>query len=303
LGQQSLTKLDELGLTEQQHQQSAALAGAKQGLFIVSGPKTSGVTTTFYSLLRSHDAFLNSIITLEKQPSAKLQNITQNVFRLSDSGVTTYGKKLQEVVRTDPDIVGVADCEDAEAAKTARKTADDGKLVYVTIEADNVLKALAKWIKMVGDKDRAVASLLGITNQRLLRILCDSCKQAYEPKQELLRKFNIPPEKAKVLYRVGKVVYDKRGKPSPCDDCQETGFLGRTSVFEMIMINKDLRQAIIRAKSLSDISTEFRRAKMLYLQEQALRRVVNGQTSINEMIRVLSPPKEQTVRRKSKQAE
>ena len=203
----------------------------------------------------------------------------------------------------DPDIVGVADCEDAEAAKTARKTADDGKLVYVTIEADNVLKALAKWIKMVGDKDRAVASLLGITNQRLLRILCDSCKQAYEPKQELLRKFNIPPEKAKVLYRVGKVVYDKRGKPSPCDDCQETGFLGRTSVFEMIMINKDLRQAIIRAKSLSDISTEFRRAKMLYLQEQALRRVVNGQTSINEMIRVLSPPKEQTVRRKSKQAE
>ncbi|MGA2093063.1 MAG: ATPase, T2SS/T4P/T4SS family [Sedimentisphaerales bacterium] len=108
-----------MGLTPEQLEQLNNLKSIKPGVFIVSGPKNSGVTTTFYTLLRNYDAFLNSIITLEKQPSGKLPNITQNTFALSDSGVTTYPKKLQSLVRSDPDIIGVADCEDAETAQIA----------------------------------------------------------------------------------------------------------------------------------------------------------------------------------------
>ena len=189
--QQNITKLSDLGLTADQLEQLGTLHGTKKGVFIVSGPKNSGVTTTFYTLLRSHDAFLNGITTLERQPSGKLPNITQNIYVLGDSGITTYGRKLQSMVRMDPDIVGVADCEDVETAQIACGAAEN-KLVYVVIEEENALKALAKWIKLVGDKNKAIEHLLGMCNQRLLRKLCEQCKQAYEPNSDLLHKFNIP---------------------------------------------------------------------------------------------------------------
>jgi len=295
--QQTITKLSEIGLTPDQYEQLNRIRGLKQGLFIITGPKKSGVTTTFYSLLRNHDAFLNSINTLEKQPSTDLPNITQNVFALSDTGTTTFAKKLQSMVRMQPDIVGVADCQDSETAKIACNAAQDGKIVYLILKADNVIQALGKWLKLVEDRNLAAESLLGISSQRLLRKLCDECKQAYEPNKELLRKFSIPPEKAKVFYRPGKVVYSKHGKPTTCENCQGTGFIGRFCVFEIITINNEMRKIIMQSKSLSEINTQFRRAKMLYLQEQALKKIIDGTTSINEMVRILSTSQKQKTKK------
>ena len=286
--QQDITRLAEIGLTPNQYEQLNKIREEKQGLFIITGPKKTGVTTTFYALLRNHDPFIYSINTLERQPFAELPNITQNVFTLSDTGATTYAKKLQAVVRMGPDIVGVADCRDTETAQTACEAAKDGKIVYVTLNADSVIQALGIWIKLVGDRNLATKTLLAISNQRLLRKLCNECKQAYEPNKELLRKFSIPAEKAKVFYRPGKVEVDKHGKPIICENCQGTGFVGRTGVFEIITINDELRKAVRQSKSLSEIATQFRRAKMLYLQEQALRKVISGTTAINEMVRILS---------------
>ena len=291
--QQNINKPADLGMSADQLEQLNVLKNVKRGVFIISGTRKSGVTTTFYTLLKNHDAFLNSITTIERQSSGKLPNITQNLFALSDSGVTTYGRKLQSIIRMDPDIVGVADCEDAETAQIAAAAAIVGKLVYVTLEEENILRAIAKWIKLVGDKNKAIDSLVGLSNQRILRKLCDQCKQAYEPNRDLLRKFNIPADKARVFYKTGKVVYDKRGKPSPCEICQETGYFGRMCIFESIIFNEQLRKAIKEAKSTVDVGTELRRAKMLYLQEQAMLRVIAGTTSINEMVRVLSKQKEQ----------
>jgi type II secretory ATPase GspE/PulE/Tfp pilus assembly ATPase PilB-like protein len=134
---------------------------------------------------------------------------------------------------------------------------------------------------------------LGVSSQRLLRILCEQCKQAYEPNKELLRKFNVPAEKAKVFYRAGKVQYDKRGKSLTCENCQGTGFVGRMGVFETIIINDELKNVIRQSSSLAEISTQFRRAKMIYLQDQALKRVIAGTTAIDEMVRVLSTSEKQ----------
>lgn len=289
--QEGMARLTELGLMPEQQEQLNAFRDAGQGIFIVSGPPKSGVTTTLYALLRNHDAFLNSVSTLERQPSGQLPNITQNVFALSDTGTTTFAKKLQAVMRMGPDIVGVADCEDAETARVACAAARDGKLVYITLKADSVIQALGKWLKFVGDKKIVAGTLLGVSNQRLLRILCDECKQAYAPDKELFRKFNINAEKTKVLHRAGKVQYDKHGKPSTCESCQGTGFYGRTGVFELVTLNDELRKVILRSKSLPEMGTQFRRAKMLYLQEQSLRKVIAGSVSINEMIRALSTSK------------
>lgn len=289
--QEGMARLTELGLMPEQREQLDAFREAGQGIFIVSGPAKSGVTTTLYALLRNHDAFMNSVCTLERQPSAQLPNITQNVFALSDTGTTTFAKKLQAVIRMGPDIIGVADCEDADTARVACAAARDGKLVYITLNADSVLQALGKWMKFVGDKGVVASTLLGVCNQRLLRVLCEECKQAYSPDKELFRKFNINAEKTKVLHRAGKVQYDKHGKPSTCENCQGTGFYGRTGVFELVSLNDELRKVVQRSKSLPEMGTQFRRAKMLYLQEQSLRKVITGSVSINEMIRALSTSK------------
>jgi len=260
-------------------------------LFLITGPRKSGVTTTMYALVRNHDAFMNNINTIEKQPSAQLPNITQNVFALTDTGTTTYAKKLQSMVRMGPDVIGIGECEDEETAKVASAAATDGKTVYVVLKADSVLQALGKWLKMVGDRRLVAETLLGISNQRLLRKLCEECKQGYAPNAELLKKFNLPAEKAKVLFRPGREVYDKRGKPSTCENCQGTGFVGRTGVFEMIVLDDDLRKAVKRVKQLPELGMQFRRAKMLYLQEQTLRKVIAGTTAINEMVRILTSAK------------
>ena len=284
-------RLNELGLAPDQQSHMDHLRDISQGLILVAGPRKSGVTTTLYALVRNHDAFLNNINTLEKQPATQLLNITQNVFSPTDTGTTTYASKLQAIVRMGPDIVGIGECEDSETAKVASAAARDGKIVYVVMNADSVLQALGKWIKMVGDKKVIAETLVGISNQRMMRTLCEECKQGYAPNKELLKKFNLPAEKAKVLYRPGKEVYDKRGKASVCDHCQGTGFVGRTGVFEMIVLTDELRKAIRHVKQLPELSMQFRRAKMLYLQEQALRKVIAGKTAINEVLRVLSASK------------
>lgn len=286
-------RIAELGLAPDHVEQMEKFRGLEQGLFLVTGPKKSGVTTTMYALIRNHDAFLNNINTIEKQPSGTLLNVTQAVYTLTDTGTTTYARRLQGMVRMGANILGIGECEDAETAKIASAAAKDGRLVYVVLEADSILQALGKWLKMVEDRKLVAETLLGISNQRLLRMLCATCKQGYAPNKELLKKFNLPAEKAKVLYRPGKEVFDKRGKPSTCNTCQGTGFVGRTGVFEAIILNDELRKAIRTVKQLPELGMQFRRAKMLYLQEQALRKTIAGTTAINEMLRVLASGKKQ----------
>ena len=287
-------KLSEINLLPEQYQQLNSLSAAKSGLFLICGPRQSGITTTFYALLRSHDAFLNSISTLELNPTVELPNVTQEVFSLGNSGTSTYARKLMSIVRMQPNVLGAVDIKDAETAKVVCYAAKEGVLVYATIHADSVINAIAKMIKLTGDKKTLAQIILGASSQRLFRKLCPECKQAYEPNKELVRKFNIPPQKARVLYRAGKVIYDKRGKPYPCQTCHEIGYFERTCVFETIILNNELKRALFEAKSLQELSTHFRKARMKYLPELLLEKVLDGTTSVDEMIRVLSGAKQPT---------
>ncbi|MHC4292698.1 MAG: GspE/PulE family protein [Planctomycetota bacterium] len=284
-----ISKLPDIGLAPRELESLIQLRDKEQGIFIVSGPRKSGVSTTFYAFIRNHDPFLNNVNTLELQPTMTLGNITQNIYSLSDSGVHTYARKLQEISRLGADVIGVADCTDTQTARAACEAASTKKIVYILIESNNLKEALQRWIKLVDDKKLAIKPLLGAINQRLVRKLCEECKQGYQPNKELLRKFNIPADKAKILYRPGKVIYDKRGKATTCLACQGTGFVGRVGVFETLIIDDDqLRKEMIGLKSLSDLGSYLRRTKMRYLQEQMLRLVIGGATAINEMVRVLS---------------
>jgi len=278
-------KIQDLGLNENQSESIQSLRDIQSGVVLVTGPKKSGVTSTFYTLLSAHDPFINNINTLEKEPAAELQNITQFSYSLSDTGTTTFARKLQSVFRKGPEIVGVGDCDDAQTAALCSSAAADGRIVYVAFEARSVVEAVQKWLKLVGDKKQAADTLVAVMNQRLVRKLCTDCRIPYQPNPGLFKKFNIPPDETHTFYRPGEIEYDKHGKAIVCQTCQGTGFYGRIGLFETIRINDELREVIRQAKSSQEITSAFRRAKMLYIQEQAIKKVSAGVTSINEVIR------------------
>ncbi|MHC4999959.1 MAG: GspE/PulE family protein [Planctomycetota bacterium] len=281
----SSRKVKDLGLNENQIESISSLRNVKSGLILISGIKKSGLTSTFYTLLSNHDPFLNNINTLERQVMAELQNITQFTYNLSDTGTTTFARRLQTILRKGPDIVGVSDCEDAQTAQLASAAANDGRVVYVVMEADSVNEAMVKWLKFVGNNALVADTLTAVINQRLVRRLCEDCRQSYQPNPALFKKFNIPPEEAGTFYRPGEIEYDKHGKPVACEHCQGTGFFGRIGLFETIRVDDKLKEVIRKAKSSKEITSAVRRSGMLYMQEQSIKKVSAGVTSINEVIR------------------
>ncbi len=280
-----MMKLDDIGLDKDQLESLKTVRDITSGLFITSGPPKSGVTASFYAMLKNHDPFMNDMNTLEKSPTGTLDNITQNTYSLSDTGTSSYANHLQTIVRMGANIIGAADVDDGETAKIATDAAAANRMIHVNIHAQSVLKALATWIKLCGDKKTVINNIQGIINQRIVRKLCDECKQAYKPNPNLLRKFNLPADKITVFYRPGEIEYDKHGKAILCEKCQGTGFYGRAGVFETIVINDELREALKKANTLQEMSGLFRKAGMLTIQERSIRKVMKGVTSINEVIR------------------
>ncbi|MDH7598147.1 MAG: ATPase, T2SS/T4P/T4SS family [Sedimentisphaerales bacterium] len=280
-------RLSEIGLANDQAAALQDIGKRKQGIFIISGPQKSGVTTTFYAFLREHDAYINSVQTLETEISEKLPSVTQELYSLSDTATQSYADKLESMIRLGADIIGVAECKDQQTAKVICRAAREGKMLYVVLKADSALNALGIWLKLVGDRKAALADLVGVTCQRLVRKLCENCKQAYTPNPEILKRFNLPADKIKALYKASGVIYDKKGRESTCPQCQGTGFVGRTGLFEIIFCNDELRQSLYRCKSLSEMGSVIRKSGFLSIQEQGLRKVLQGLTAIQELVRVL----------------
>jgi len=284
----TVKKIAELGFNDNQLESIESLRNETKGLVLISGPAQSGRTTTMYALLRNHDPFLYNINTLEKKPLTELPNITQNIFTLTDTGTTSYSRRLQTILRRGPDIIGVEDCEDPQCAQLICAAVKDGRMVYATMEAASVSQTLEKWIKLVGDKEKAIDCLTAIINQRLVRVLCDQCRVAYKPNPALFKKFNIPANDVDMFYRPGEIEYDKRGRPIICEKCQGTGYYGRTGLFETIRFTPELAQVLKQANTTQEMIAALRKAGMLYMQEQSIKKVSLGITSINEVIRNFS---------------
>ena len=277
------TNVGDLGLPQDLHDRLAALSDAKQGLLIVSGPPTSGVTSTLYSLLRLQDAFIRQLASLEANPSVDMENVTQVTYE----DQADLPAKLASLLRRDPDMAMVDECQTPQAAKVIIGAASD-KLIMLGMKADSSLQALAKWVKLAGDsRQQGVGLLRVVTNQVLLRKLCPQCREAFRPAKDLLARLNLPAEKIDKFYRPPtKPLTDEKGNPIVCPTCRGTGYYGRTGAFEMLELNDEIRELILSNAPLQRIKAACRRNKMLYLQEQALRKVIEGVTGIEEVIRV-----------------
>lgn len=281
----TIFKIPVLGFTESQREQLQPLFDKLKGAMLLCGGKESGLTSTLYGIGRTHDAFINNIHAMEVQPSMDLDNITQHVF--DREAETSFARQLQSILRRDPDIVLVEPCQDAETARLVAQYAREGKRFYLAMEANSTLGGLTNWISLVGDPPVAAESLVAVTYQRLIRKLCPTCKEPYQPNPELLAKLNLTGTQTASFHRPPtNVPVDKKGNPIHCTTCQGVGYVGRTAVFEVMVIDDDIRKAILSGAGRKDIRSLTRKKGIRTWQEVALEKVMDGTTSVQEVIRV-----------------
>lgn len=284
---ESKFRVPDLGYTKDQLAVFEPIVRSNQGLIIISGPRGSGVTSTLYAMLRHHDAFMQNIHTLEVTKALDLENVTQHLFDAKDAAVP-FSKKFQSILRTDPDVMMGGDTLDGDTATLAAQHAKGGKKIYMGLTAPDTFSALRKYAELTGDAGLLASSVTAISNQRLVRVLCTTCRRAYKPDPALLKKANLPVGENRPFFRPpnpNEVEVDKQGNPVVCPVCQGSGYFGRTGLFELLIIDEPMRKLIAGGTSISALKSEARKRGMLYLQEVGLQKVYDGFTSINEVLR------------------
>jgi len=283
-----LMRINDLGIAPPRQENIKQFLGKSTGLFLMSAPPRHGLTTTQYAVLRSHDAYMNNIHALERRKLIDLDNITQQIYEGNNTDVN-YARVLQSILRREPDIVMVGECEDRETARIGTRAAADDRKIYLGIQAKDSFDALSKYLTLVEDNALAGKALLGVTCQRLIRVLCPECREAFQPDAATLKKLNLPADKIERFYRPPtEQKLDRKGKPILCPNCQGTGYVGRTGVFEVLVVDPAVSQLITEGAAIERIKAQCRKNKMYYLQEEGLLKVIDGTTSMNEILRCLA---------------
>ncbi|MFQ5490140.1 MAG: GspE/PulE family protein [Phycisphaerae bacterium] len=286
---ESCKRLGDLGLRESDRKTLKELIEQRTGLVIFAGPKQSGVTTTQYAVIRDHDAFMQNLHSLERTALLELDNITQNTYDSSGNTVS-YARQLQSVLRREPDVVLVGECSDRETAQIAARAAAADRKIYLALEAGDAFTALAKFHELVEDNAQLSKCLLAVTNQRLVRQLCTACREAFKPDERLLKKLNLPVGKIEHFHRPPtQPITDRKGNEVICQTCQGTGYVGRTGIFEILKVDDTVRGLLAEGAPIQRIKDHFRRLRTHDLWRAGLQKVFDGQTSLDEILRVLRP--------------
>lgn len=282
--------LDQLGLVPPQDEQLKALVTeVKGGIVVVAAPASLGRTTTFYSVIKLHDAYTQNVQTVEYEIQDAVEGVKQNKYDPTAEGAE-HATLVRSILRRDPDVVGVADLTDEATAKEACRADLERSRVYLGVTADGALKALALWVKTVGDAETATKSLSGVVASKLIRKLCVNCKVAYPPTPDMLKKLGLPADRVKQLFKKGGQVLIKN-KPEVCPMCQGSGYVGAEGIFEVYAITPADRE-LIKAGNFNGLRAEFRKRGLLSFQQAALKKAVDGTTSVEEVMRVTAdaPP-------------
>jgi type II secretory ATPase GspE/PulE/Tfp pilus assembly ATPase PilB-like protein len=250
------------------------------GMIVASGPTGSGKSTSLYAALREIDRYTRNIITIEDPIEYHLDNVTQ--IEINTKAGQTFPTSLRSVLRQDPDVIMIGEIRDEETAQIACQAATTGHMVFTTIHANDAITALFRLLDLHVEPFLVSSALTAVWSQRLVRKLCDHCKEPYKPKPEFLKKANLPAQKIDVFYRRPKA------PEQICPQCGGTGYRGRTGIFELLVITDKIRDLIKENPSMTTIKAEARKSGMLYLQEDGLRQVIRGVTSVEELMRVIT---------------
>jgi type II secretion system protein E len=269
-----LMGLTELGMREDTFEQFRRLISRPHGIILATGPTGSGKSTTLHAALHQIYAPEKKIITIEDPVEYELPGANQINVR-PDIGLS-FASGLRHIVRQDPDIVMVGEIRDRETADIAIHAALTGHLVFSTVHTNDAAGAVTRLLDMGIEPYLVASSLIGVLAQRLVRLLCPTCKQAFQPTAEELREVQVGVEQAGALtlYRAGE-----------CDLCLK-GYLGRTGVFEFLLIDDETRQQILDKASSTNIKQRAVEKRMHTLLADGRQKVLEGRTTIEELVRV-----------------
>jgi type II secretory ATPase GspE/PulE/Tfp pilus assembly ATPase PilB-like protein len=278
---------EDVGFSKEMKEKVREITSEKKGLFLVCGGPASGVSTTAFAVLRSVDAYQYTIFVLGDLQGREVPNVTSFDKSESDSLETI----LDRVIRSEADVIYLDPIRDAETAATVLKRQEDVCFIAEFPTAD-ALSGIAQFAKLVGNA-KAAEGLRAAMSQRLLRLLCDKCKLAYRPNPKMLGKIGLPPE-TKTLYRSAP----HQEKPAegaeptePCEVCGGTGYFGRSAIFEMAEMTDEMRKLVSAGGGLQEIKTQARKDNMITFQQEGLKLVVQGKTSLEELQRIFQPKK------------
>jgi type II secretory ATPase GspE/PulE/Tfp pilus assembly ATPase PilB-like protein len=274
-----VSRVEEIGLRPKMVTAIREVVTQPHGMFLCCGPTGSGKSTTLYACLREIDRYQKNIITIEDPIEYHLDNITQ--LEINTKAGQTFAQSLRSVLRQDPDVIMIGEIRDQETATIACQAANTGHMVFSTVHSNDAITALFRLLDLGVEPFMIASALSAVLAQRLVRSLCETCKEAYKPKPEFLQKANLPVDKVDLFYR------PPEAPQQVCPACGGTGYLGRTGIFELLVITDPIRELIRENPSLNAIKAEARKSGMIYLQEDGLRQVIQGKTSIKELLRVV----------------
>jgi type IV pilus assembly protein PilB len=282
---------DDLGFSEEMKSKLREMSTRRSGAVLACGPPGSGTTTTRFALGRSVDAYQFGIYTICDLENRELPYTTVFELRPDDDLRAT----LERIIRMDADVVIAEPIPDAETAKVIFWAQEKITIISEFVARD-VTHGLLQLLKWVGDPQVVAGGLRAIVSQKLMRLLCDDCKQAFRPNPKLLEKVGLPPQN-KVLYRPGQPDPEDP-EDEPCYTCGGLGYFGRVGMFEMLEMTEGMREVVLQGADPAAIKAHMHKEKMQTLQSEGLRLVADGKTSLEELQRVFKDRKGKTTPRK-----
>ncbi|MCS6850721.1 MAG: type II secretion system ATPase GspE [Gemmataceae bacterium] len=244
------------------------------GIVLVTGPTGAGKTTTLYSALSELNQITDKIITTEDPVEYEIDGICQ--CPINPEVDLTFASALRAILRQDPDIILVGEIRDLETAQIAVQASLTGHLVFSTLHTNDAPSTITRLRDMGVEPYLITATLEGIMAQRLVRRICTDCRTEYKPSPEQLMELNLRPQDV-----AGKKFYYGTG----CERCSNTGFRGRMGIYELIVMNDQLRDLISKGASTDQLRAAVRQQGVRNLRDAGLRAVFNGMTTIEEVVR------------------
>jgi len=267
--------LEKLGLPEHLLSQYTDLITKPYGMILVTGPTGSGKTTTLYTTLARINSPENKIITLEEPVEYQLRGINQ--IQVNNKIGMTFARGLRSIVRQDPDIILVGEIRDRETVETAIQSALTGHLLFSTLHTNDAAGAITRLLDIGVENFLLSSTLLGILAQRLVRVICPSCKTRVTPEDKLLKAMNVSAEEVREIeFFAG----------AGCEQCNHTGFKGRIGIFEYLPIDDDIRKEITTTSGTERLKMVAMEKGMLTLRQDGWDKVKKGITTISEVLKV-----------------
>jgi type II secretory ATPase GspE/PulE/Tfp pilus assembly ATPase PilB-like protein len=272
---QSLVALDALGLAPEQFEILQLMITRPDGILLVTGPTGSGKTTTLYSILSALNTEGVNIMTLEDPVEYPMPMIRQT--SLADGLKIDFASGIRSMMRQDPDIILVGEIRDSDTATMALRAAMTGHQVFSTLHTNSALGAVARLTDLGLNPEMLASNMIGVIAQRLVRRLCRGCKRPYQPNAAQRRLLGLETGNAQPLYEaVG------------CADCEHQGYHGRIALMEVLRFDADLDELVARRATLRELRVcAAAQAGARTLAQDAIRRVLDGTTTIGEIARTI----------------